>query len=514
MKNPYLDRLVGVFRSKKQFETVKRSASGFTGSNNGRLFADFNPASTSMDSLLRTELRVLRNRSRWCLANISWVAHYQTMMMNNVVGSHPRGFQFQNRAYLDKKTTSNESKVDVLSNSEIESQWNDFTNSTNLCVNGKWSMRDVLRLAVTGLICDGEFILRIHTGARIGGRKSKYGIQIEVIEPDYLDEMYNEVMPNGNIVIMGVEMNKFGRPIKYWFREKLPNATFGVTPGQSGERYSVNADEIIHVFDPKRAYQTRGIPLLAPILFSLRMLQGFDENTLVSARVGASSMGFIVTENGVENKWVGDSVDEYGNQITDAEPGQIRTLNPGQKFEAFNPNNPNNLYDPFTRTVLRGIAAGLSVSYANFANDLADVNFSSMRSGMVEERDYYRSLQVLIVEHVLIPLYDQWFDMALLSGQLSFSIAEVARLKKPFFIGRTWDYVDPEKDANANKIELESGQTTQTEVLSKRGIDFNDWLAQRKFEQDAIKEAGILLGSPDKNEQGKRNDTTANKTGN
>ncbi len=69
-------------------------------------------------------------------------------------------------------------------------------------------------------------------------------------------------------------------------------------------------------------------------------------------------------------------------------------------------------------------------------------------------------------------------------------------------------------NANANKIELESGQTTQTEVLSKRGIDFNDWLTQRKFEQDSIKEAGILLGSPDKNEQGKRNDTTANQTGN
>jgi capsid protein len=78
-----------------------------------------------------------------------------------------------------------------------------------------------------------------------------------------------------------------------------------------------------------------------------------------------------------------------GQQPTqmDAEPLLIQELLPGQEFAEFNPTHPTTAYKDFMKAVLRSIARGLGMAYTTLTGDLEAVNYSSIRAGLLSERD-------------------------------------------------------------------------------------------------------------------------------
>src|SRR5690606_41539034 len=65
-----------------------------------------------------------------------------------------------------------------------------------------------------------------------------------------------------------------------------------VRPG----RIRVPASETIHLFTPLRPGQTRGVSWFAPILFDIRMEQGYREAEVVAARMQAAKGGVIINK--------------------------------------------------------------------------------------------------------------------------------------------------------------------------------------------------------------------------
>jgi lambda family phage portal protein len=259
----------------------------------------------------------------------------------------------------------------------------------------------------------------------------------------------------------------------------------------------VPAEEIIHLFVKERPTQSRGIPWVATAILKLRMLGAYEEAEVIAARVASAKMGFFIENlEGVE--YTG-AVDESGNIISEVEPGILEKLPPGVDFKPFDPGNPSAEFSDFVKAMLRGISAGLGCNYNTLCNDLESVNYSSLRAGALEEREYWMDIQSWFIDAFLERLYPVWVQMSALSGKIKIPYEEIDRYIVPEWQPRRWDWVDPLKDVQAKIMELKNGLTTRTRICAEQGIDFEDILEEIKRERQLMDKYGVTIQDIDKN---------------
>lgn len=443
-----------------------------------RLTNDWKPASVSADQDVFAAMRMLRGRARELCQNNDYARKYLLLARMNVCG--PNGFKFQ----ADVRTSSGD--ADIVANSKIQAAWENWGRAEHCTVTGRMSFRMVQDLAVRHLVRDGEFLARI-----IRAPEYKYGFALQILEPDTLNENLNVTLENGNEVIMGIEFDPMKRPIAYYFMEASTIPAVFSSARTVRDHVRVPAEEIYHVFDAERALQSRGVSWFAASMYRLKMLTAYEDAALTKARVAAVTGGYFTSESG--NEYEGPEQDEAGNQIMPLEPGEWVQLPAGIKPAPVDPNFPSTAHEPFTKGVLRGIASGLGVAYSSLANDLADVNYSSIRAGIVEERDVWRYVQGLVVERFLVPLYGDWLEAALLTENLELPFSNYENYLRPVFTGRRWAWVDPLSDAEAEIKQVAAGFKTRTEIIAERGENIEEIYRELAEEKQLAQKYGLNL---------------------
>ena len=86
-----------------------------------------------------------------------------------------------------------------------------------------------------------------------------------------------------------------------------------------------------------------------------------------------------------------------------------------------------------------------------------------------------------------------FLDMAVLSGALNLPTfdTEPERYKRVKWIPRSFEWIDPIKECQANKEAVKAGFKTQTQVLMEQGYDLEEVLNARKNEVDQAEELGL-----------------------
>lgn len=462
-----------------------------------RLTSTWVSSSQSMDWELTKSLRILQARSREQSINNDYVRKFLQMAATNVVG--PSGFRLRVRV---QESVSQDGKIkyDMMASRAIETAFWDWARRGNCDVTGKHSFYDICNLFIKGAAREGEVLIKKVYGAQAG----KYGFQLQVLDIDRLDTDKNDrKLNNGNILKMGVEVTPAGKPVAYHLRIAHPGDNpFYTYEGALYER--IPASEIYHVFISDRPEQTRGYPWVSASLMRLKNLGGYEEAAVIAARVGAAKMGFFTTKDGDGTALADGTLnnDPQGDLITEADPGQFGILPEGYSFESFNPDYPHAMYDSFIKTVLRGVASGLGVAYNTLANDLEGVNFSSIRSGVIEERDNWMALQNWMIESFLDDLFSTWLGFALLSGAIPagpsgtpLPVTKFDKFNKAVWRGRRWAWVDPEKDANANITLINNGLRSREDVIDEQGGDIDETWAQLSEENKKMAQLGIKIVS-------------------
>jgi lambda family phage portal protein len=204
-------------------------------------------------------------------------------------------------------------------------------------------------------------------------------------------------------------------------------------------------------------------------------------------------MGFYETEMGAE--YAGDDTDSKGNLIAEVEPGVLEQLPPGVKFSAFTPDHPVGNYAPFIKATLRGIASGLCVSYNSLAADLESVNYSSLRGGALEERDFWKMLQAWMIDQFCSNIYSDWLKWMLLTGEIPYPYSDFGKLHAPKWQPRSWAWVDPLKDLQANIEAIKNGLASRQEIAAADGKDLDDLLEQIKIEKELLAKYGLAFST-------------------
>jgi lambda family phage portal protein len=259
----------------------------------------------------------------------------------------------------------------------------------------------------------------------------------------------------------------------------------------------VLAEDIIHWFEADRPEQLRGAPWLASAMLTVHQIGAYQESAVIAARAGASKMGFYKrTGAGAGNlAALAGEQDEDGDFIDDFTPGHLGVLPDDYDFVGFDPKYPHENYDPFLKTNHRDIATGLGVSYHALTGDLTDVNFSSIRSGTLEEREAWKVRQDGCAAAVLERVYQRWLGAAAFNGRFGQGSQEdvVMRAADHQWQGRRWSWVDPLKDIQATVAAINAGLTSPQRVAAEMGVDVEEVLAQIAAWQAMVAEKRVTF---------------------
>ncbi len=462
-----------------------------------RLTAGWSATTSSANADIFRSLDALRARSRVLAQNDEYVKKWLQMVKVNMIG--PDGFRFQGRVVDPPASAKDQPKPDRLANDAIEAAWTEFCKVAD--VTGRSHFVSLCHIMATAAARDGEILVRLVRGKDAGNR---FGLALQLLDINRLDTNMNRPEGNGVAQIrMGVEMNTWGRPTHYWLRSRNPGDNYSTAQGQNlAVHERVPAEDIIHAFIAEDPEQARGVPWAHAAMERLNNRGAFEHAAIIAARVGASKMGFFTTsDGGTEPVSTAEEVSDDGSTtpLTEADPGTFDTLPEGYDFKAFDPAYPSDMFADFVKANLRGTASGLGVAYHSLANDLEGVNFSSIRSGTLEERDCWMLLQQWFTRSVLERIYPAFLDAALTFGLAvmpngsSLSMAKRDKFSAHQFQGRRWEWVDPKKDIDADLTAVDAGVKSPQMIAAKLGVDYEDVLSEIKAAQDMREAMGIQL---------------------
>lgn len=414
----------------------------------GRLEASWSGTPTSIDAWIYQHWMMLVARSREQAQNNDHARKFVQLCRDNIAG--PVGFALM--ANIKDPTGT----PDTLASTAIEDAFARFSKRGVFDVSRMLSRKAVERLIAATLPTDGEFI----AVARYGRNLNEFGFAVQIIDPILLDSAHYQDLGNGRVIRHGIEFDENGAPVAYHFR-RMDERQMGYVLGMGRDYDRVPAENVCHIFLPEVVGQKRGLPWMRTALWRMRMLGGFEDAALVNARVGAAKMGFFRDPDN-------DDVDADELPM-DGDPGTFEDIG-NREFVPFTPQFPEQSIDPFTKTLLRSIASGLSVSYNNLASDLTSVNFSSIRQGALDEREVWKGLQEMVIEQWNEWLYSKWLERSLVAQAITVAgkplrFDRIEKYRAVSWQGRRWGWIDPQAEMSANEKAIAMRIKTRSEVI-------------------------------------------------
>lgn len=458
-----------------------------------RLNAQWGISTLNANRDLRGNLVNLRARSRDLERNDPYAKKFLDLVEANVVGA--AGISVQSRA---GDQVGDKFVQDKAANAIIEREYAAWSRAGNYDVTGKLSRSAFERLLVRTVARDGEVLVK-----HVGDPSSPWGMRLQMLEADWLDERLNLDLPNGHRVVMGVELDPSGRAVAYHLHKSHP----GDDRRQAGHvRYS--ADELKHYFIAERPEQVRGVPWMHAAMMRLYQLGEYDESAILAARLGADKSMMLQDKDGQLAEGLTDAAyDKDGNRVAaddaragalyfNSQKGSIDILPAGAELVNWDPNYPSDVYGPFVLAALRGVASALGVSYESLSNDRNGVTWTSIRHAVLDDRDHWKALQGWLIDGYAWDTCSAWLRYALLSPSRPLNYLPAGKLAKFLafqFHGRRWDWVNPKDDIEAKAEALRLRLTSHRRVLAEQGMDLEEVLAEIQDDKAMAASYGIDL---------------------
>lgn len=451
------DRLKKIF-SKEQ--PKQRQSRSFKNARNSRFTTWLNATFAPINFDIRNDLRELVIKSRDLCKNNEIVQSHLNNLEKSIIGSE--GFRLQ--SFIKDA----DGKLDKQLNKELEFAWYNFGKRTrgNIEKSGQLGDIDLDILILRTLLIDGEVFIRIDRKA-----KNKYGISFELLDSLCIDFNKNQLESSTqNAIIAGVQVDSFYRPIKYYYQ---PGNKYNY---QVGEVEEIPAKDIIHIYKKDYVGQTRGVPVFASSLGSLKQLDDYAVAQLFAAKVGAC-LNLFYERNGQAE--VGDVLDgditetEQGEFISELSPGQASIVPAGYTVKSVSSSHPNSGFAAFTKAMVRKVAASLGISYNRLAHDYQAVSYSSLREAALDEQKTYTLLQKFLIDNwknIEFQLFLKSYLINITSSNLKPSKYE-SYLQQYAFIARKEAYFDIAKEIVASERKLKLGISNPILEMRQFGLD-------------------------------------------
>lgn len=313
-----------------------------------------------------------------------------------------------------------------------------------------------------GLVVDGESFVQLIT--------TSDGPRLRILPPELVDESMTRELANGGYIVQGVEFDSSGVRVAYHVLPARPTDQFSTYAAP----IRVSADQVLHVMKPLAAGQVRGVSWLAPVILPASEFDQLCDALLVGVKVAAMHSAFLVDMNGTGEPY--DGTDTGGIMETGIEPGTMKRLPTGFDVKFNTPGQVSEI-GAFLRLNLQQIAAGLGLPDHLVSGDLSGANYSSLRAGLLPFRQRVEALQYgTLVPQLLAPIWRDVITWEVLSGATDapdFESNSRAYLRCEWLPPKPMQ-VDPFKQVQADKAELDAGLTSRKKLVAERGWNLAD----------------------------------------
>lgn len=483
----WIDQMVGWVSPKAAYkrEVYRRAMElerNYDAAGHDRLNANWRVLNESAEMTDRFGRDVVRARARDLERNSD--------IMNSVTGAYKRnvfGAGYRLRANCGSEEL----------NTQIEKLWKLWCKKQNCDVTGTQSFNAMMRMAVQRKKVDGGMLfLKRYTPDGL------VPFKLQALEVDELDT--SSMVPRGKgKVVGGIEYNASNRPIGFFIKQ------YSIDGIDMANPIYIEAKDVIFFYSKHRPSQIREISDMTPTITRIRDANEFMRAVSVKERILACLSVFIKRElpqsgigngfpgRGAENATAGERY--QGKTLT---PGMIQYLNPGDEAQAVVPSGQATDATAYIKQEIRLVGAGQGLSYETTSRDMSESNYSSARQGMIEDDQTYAEDKELLLE-VMDEIYESFVISLVLAGKVN--IKDFWDHKETY-LDHSWiqapkRWIDPLKEANANRIALNTGQKTWADLASENGKDWReqiDELAEiiEYGQGKGIDMGGVIFGNP------------------
>jgi lambda family phage portal protein len=474
-------------------------------------------AQSSADTDTIYDLKTLRGRSRDLVRNTPIATGAVGTMVSNVIGS---GLALRPLPNYDALGMT-EDEAEAWSE-KVEREWRMWAESTECDITRTQTFYGLQALAFRSMIESGDIVgtlpfVDFKTG-------SPYQLRIQLIEADRLD------VPGGTLagvattttqgnnqgakIIGGVELDQYGGPIAYHIASQHPGdiAFSDRTQWTRVPAFTkTGVRQVIHVFDRLRPGQTRGVPMLAPVMEALKSIDRYTEAELMAAVVSALFTAFITSETGEglgSDSGFADEQSAIANesgqntQLVSTKneiamgSGSIVDLVPGESVTIADPKRPNVNFDPFVAAIIRQIGVAIGMPYEVMVKHFT-ASYSASRAALLQAWQVFKQRRDFISTGFCTPVYAAWMEEAIAIGRIDApGYLDDAGIRAAYlecdWVGEAPLQIDPLKEIQAAQLRVELGVSDlEDETMELRGKDWDDVQAQRAKEHKMRVEAGL-----------------------
>lgn len=423
-------------------------------------------ASAQADHL--ADAGILRTKARSLVQNVAYVATSMDALVSNVIGTG-----------ITPRFTGDQ--ADKLN--KLFLQWSDVCDA-----DGRLDFFGMEAAAYRAMEQDGEVLVRMRPRRPSDGLPVP--LQLQLLEIDWLDSSRNSLIGGnsdvsaGNVVVEGIEYDALGRVAAYWLWDQHPgDAT--LMRGARNFSKRVPATNIIHLFDPKRPGQGRGITRLAPIIARTRDTQLYEDaeiarknlETRLSVLVsGDASLMANEYQQSSASAGADVNVARQTGDLGELSSGSITEIPPGAGAITTVEPKAAGGYVEYISHQLHIITAALGVTYEMATGDMSQVNFSSARVRLQDVRRGFEHTQWMIfIPRYCRPLAKAFAQAAMDIGKIREGTQYEIEYDTP-----KWDYVNPAQEAQADALQVATGLSSLSAKLRARGEN-----PQKVFEEIA-----------------------------
>lgn len=302
---------------------------------------------------------------------------------------------------------------------------------------------------------------------------------------------------NGNTIIDGIELDQDARPVAYWFTTNYDDTSLNQDDWQRIDAYDdLGLPVVLHLFQPTRPDQYRGVPLVANTIETLYATKAYSSAELQAAIIEACLAIFIVSKTDPTSNPFGNapSLDldaplipedndsdkfrltstpsprnpwDY-NDFEEIGPGQSKRLADGEDIRTIDPKRPNSGYAQFISAQNKAVSAAIGIPQQVLEGTFEGTSYAAARGAVIEASATYKVIRGFFIESFLKPIFEVFcYDYLIRTNtQTEFDPATAAKILS---CESVWNApsalcLDPRVELESWKLAIEMGLVDEDEA--------------------------------------------------
>lgn len=374
---------------------------------------------------------------------------------------------------------------------KVKKEFNLWASNQNACdFLRRNNFFELQQLAFRAMLVDGDCFVLFKR--RNPDKFMPYTLRIQLVDAQRISNPLQglgsqvEMLLGNNRVIRGIEVDNQGALVAIHVANKILDEPNLLHPNTTWQRVlwhgkSTGYPNVLHIAKDQAPDQFRGVPVIAPVIESLKQINRYSDAEL-SAAIIRSFFAMFFTQNQTNwnmNQITGEGDAEDAAKAFKIGEPSVMNLPLGVDVKSISASNAQSTFTEFTASFIKNACAAVGLP-AEVVMKTFNASYSASRAALLQAEQEFRQRRAAFVNDFCKPIYEQFLTEAIALGRIEAPRFFDDPIAHQAFLNADWlnernNILDPVKEVTAAKLRLELGLTNkEIEVANLNGMDYDD----------------------------------------